>query len=904
MAAIEKTLWQAVSPLLDELLDADEARRTERIEQIRSTDQTLAEELVNLLRRQSAVETRQFLEGTALDPVGGVTLAGRTIGNYTLERALGAGGMGSVWLGRRSDGRFEGRAAIKFLNLALLAHGGAERFQREGHLLARLTHPHIAGLLDAGVVSGQPYLLLEYVDGKPIDQWCDENGLDIRARVRLFLDVAAAVAHAHTNLILHCDLKPSNILVRHDGQVKLLDFGIAKLLAEGAHETGSSELTQLAGRAFTPEYAAPEQVQGTDATVASDVYALGVLLYGLLTGRHPTSDAQEPVHARMRAVLEKEPVPLAEAVRSLAPAAAVARGSTSLRLARELRGDLENIVAKALKKDAAERYATVAAFADDLSRYLHDDPVSARRDSVTYRFGKFVRRNRLAVGAVCTTVLVLFVGVIGTTWQAIEARRERDEALFQAESAHARGNLVNLILGTLGDVNRPITQREILDRSVQLVETQFSRKPKIAVGLLLPIAGQYFTLGDTEKDFAVMHRAAEIAAGTGDPGLISVVACGMVNTEIRRGNLDQAKQQLKTGLQALRQVERPRLGVIVECLRAEADVAVEDGDLDRALDRLSQAMARVERDGSIGGNLYPAILSRLALLQEDRGDLAAAFALTKRDEQRSEGLGLTDSVDYLGARANEAGLLMKWGEYRAAQAIIEDVEARWRRDSGAEPPPHRVEAKAGLMLLRLGDAEAARAKLASAAAYARAHGYVGAALAADFALAEALVDLGRFDEASRMLMAVEAAPPPEQSRYTRVTLATVLASLLLAQGKAEQAREQIEHELERIGPATMRNSVPRATALRVAARIHAATGDPARALQAAREAVAASEQVARDPAHSADVGEALLLLAQAQQRSGERALCVSTAQRAASSLASGLGENHRLTRAARALSAG
>jgi serine/threonine protein kinase len=217
MALIEKALWQAVSPLLDELLDADETRRTERLAQIRSADRALGDEIATLLARHAVVETRHFLEGSALDLVAEPTLAGRTIGSYTLERALGAGGMGSVWLARRSDGRFEGEAAVKFLNLALLGRGGAERFKREGDVLARLTHPNIARLLDAGVVDGQPYLVLEYVDGQPLDVWCDGHALDVKARLRIFLDVAAAVAHAHNNLILHRDLKPSNILVRRDG---------------------------------------------------------------------------------------------------------------------------------------------------------------------------------------------------------------------------------------------------------------------------------------------------------------------------------------------------------------------------------------------------------------------------------------------------------------------------------------------------------------------------------------------------------------------------------------------------------------------------------------------------------------------------------------------------------------
>ena len=258
MTGIPWTRWQILSPLLDELLELDPSRRTDRLTEIRRDDGRLADELEALLAEEGAVDREAFLEGSALS--GEAALAGRIVGSYTLDTLLGQGGMGSVWLAHRSDGRFAGRVAVKFLNLALVARSGAERFRREGSILAKLAHPNIARLLDAGVAEGgQPYLVLELVEGQPIDRYCDAHDLGIKARIRLFLEVLAAVESAHRNLILHRDLKPSNILVTNDGQVKLLDFGIAKLLGEPVEATA---VTQLAGRAFTPEYAAPEQVAG------------------------------------------------------------------------------------------------------------------------------------------------------------------------------------------------------------------------------------------------------------------------------------------------------------------------------------------------------------------------------------------------------------------------------------------------------------------------------------------------------------------------------------------------------------------------------------------------------------------------------------------------------------------
>jgi serine/threonine protein kinase len=280
------TLWHALSPLLDTALDLDADGLARLLASLRIESPDLAVALEQLLVEHDQVRADRFLEVQA--PLADVPSAveGQTIGAYTLERPLGAGGMGTVWLGRRSDGRFEGQVAIKLLNMALLDRVGQERFRREGTLLARLSHPNIARLLDAGVsATGQPYLVLEYIHGQSIDVFADERRLTVVERIRLVIDVLAAVGHAHANLIVHCDLKPSNILIDGDGAAKLLDFGIAKLLASEAREEANT-LTR-AGRALTPEYAAPEQVRGGPVVMATDVYAIGVLLYVLLTGRRP-----------------------------------------------------------------------------------------------------------------------------------------------------------------------------------------------------------------------------------------------------------------------------------------------------------------------------------------------------------------------------------------------------------------------------------------------------------------------------------------------------------------------------------------------------------------------------------------------------------------------------------------
>ena len=297
--------WRSLSPHLGRALELPDDERAAWLESLRARDPALATDLESLLEERRVLSREGFLEGTAPRPPAPASPAGRAFGAYTLVSLIGQGGMGNVWLARRSDGRFEGRVAVKLLNPGLVGHVAEERFRREGTILARLAHPHIARLVDAGVSpDGQPFLVLEYVEGEQIDRHCDGRSLGVEARLRLFLDVLAAVSHAHSHLIVHRDIKPSNVLVGADGQVKLLDFGIARLLDGEAPSGGTTALTREGGRVLTPEYAAPEQVTGGPVTTATDVYSLGVLLYVLLGGRHPAASALPSPAGLLRAIVE------------------------------------------------------------------------------------------------------------------------------------------------------------------------------------------------------------------------------------------------------------------------------------------------------------------------------------------------------------------------------------------------------------------------------------------------------------------------------------------------------------------------------------------------------------------------------------------------------------------------
>jgi len=528
MPGIDKHRWGVLSPLLDELLEADEGVRKLRLAHIRDTDSDLADDLSSLLHRQAAIEREGFLEGLATllpEP----TLAGRIVGSYTLERLLGRGGMGAVWLAHRSDGRYAARAAVKLLNLSLLGRAGADRFKREGSALARLAHPNIARLNDAGVTSeGQPYLVIEYVEGEPIDRWCQARNLDVHARVRLFLQVLDAVAHAHSKLILHRDLKPPNILVTPQGQVKLLDFGIAKLLDDEHAPATSTAVTKFPGHAFTPEYAAPEQVQGAEVTTATDVYALGVLLYSLLTSRHPTADPSQTPVDQLRAVVDMDPVRPSQTVRAL-------------------RGDLDNIIAKALKKVPSERYRTVASLGDDLQRYLNQQPVSARPDSMSYRAGRFVARNRAVVGATAVALLAIVVATGVSVWQAQDAKMQRDHARALSARNNVVVEFVSSMLTEVVPAEQPIRIGDLLERSEKVLLGAETR-PDMQAAIMNIVATYFLNAGDVAKAQPLLTRSLELTQSSPDVALRAELLCGNALAASMQGRAQEAQAQVREAL--------------------------------------------------------------------------------------------------------------------------------------------------------------------------------------------------------------------------------------------------------------------------------------------------------------------------------------------------------------------
>ena len=426
--------WREVLALLERVLTVEHDARAALLRSIANEQPDLYPQLLTMLAADQSAESANFIgaspridsdEAENASASMRDALVGQNIGAYRVLRHIGSGGMGHVWLAERVDGRYAGHVAIKLLR----SFGDpliARRFEREGQLLARLQHPNIARLLDAGAMpNGQLYLVLEFVDGDRIDRHFDAQKLTVGGRIRAFLPVCEAVAHAHTQLVVHRDLKPSNILVARDGTVKLLDFGIAKLIAEKGDEH-VTELTQIAGRAFTPDFAAPEQIRGDVVSTQTDVFALGAILYRLLAGVDPhnnKTDAratllQRAGHDESPAMSSALSLRMKSGVTQTTCDAASNRGVAIERLVTTLRGDLDTVIAKALKVDVDERYRSVTELRDDLQRYLDHQPVSVRADSLGYRAKKFIYRHKLGVAASVSLFGAIVAGVTGTLWQA------------------------------------------------------------------------------------------------------------------------------------------------------------------------------------------------------------------------------------------------------------------------------------------------------------------------------------------------------------------------------------------------------------------------------------------------------------------------------------------------------
>lgn len=498
-------LWPRVSARLDEALDLPVEVRLRWLDELPEDDRDLRPYLHKLL----FAPERRRIGSPRLNGEASAFAQGQTIGGYRLERLLGTGGMGEVWMARRGDGGLQRPVALKLPHAFLLAGTLRARFERERDILAALSHPHIAQLYEAGVDGDHPWLAMEPVDGEPLTTYCRRRRASLDERLDLFAQVLSAVEHAHARFVAHRDLKPSNILVTGAGDVKLLDFGIAKLLgAEGRGEV--TELTRLSGAAATPEYAAPEQLAGREVTAASDVYALGVVLYELLAGQRPF--AGSPGTSTLRG----EPPPLAG---RLAPGHAVG-GLDARGLRRALAGDLEAIVTKALDPDPERRYRSAAAFADDLERHRRLQPIGARPLSAGARLLRLVRRHRLGAALSTALIVSLVAGVVGIVWQARRAEHEAQRALEQAELANRVSRYLVSLFDTLSPERtggQPVDPRTLVDTGRKQLDRNLPEGSPLRSRLLGTLGVLYEHLGYNQEAIDALDTALAQGSGRLEP---------------------------------------------------------------------------------------------------------------------------------------------------------------------------------------------------------------------------------------------------------------------------------------------------------------------------------------------------------------------------------------------------
>ena len=494
--------------------------------------------------------------------------SGQQVGQYTLTELVGTGGMGAVWRAQRSDGLYDGEVAIKLLNLT--ANGVAmHRFELEAQTLAKLAHSNISRLLDAGIAeNGRPFIVLEFVDGVSVDEFSDTKKLNINARVRLFLEILDAVCHAHAHLIVHRDIKPSNVLVTAEGMVKLLDFGVAKILKP---EQAGNVLTQELGAALTPDFAAPEQLLGQTITTATDVYDLGILLYVLITGCHPRPFAEVTSFTELQDAILRDPpnlwTPFDDEPDKLSQVAQN-RHTSSATLRRDLHSDLNNIVRKALAVRPDERYGTAMAFANDLRCYLKHEPVAAQADTFLYRAKKFVRRHELGVTAGLIATIFLLLATVISVSQSLEARRQRDAAIDQQHRVQASNEFLTYLLEEIGPRGEALTPIQLLDRSVELLEQHDQEQPFVG-RLLYNLSQRYSAHGATERALELLGRAEEMTRRENDLDLLAAILCTFARDQYLSAP-DATRRRVREAKRVMTNLPAPSTDSYVSCVRAEA----------------------------------------------------------------------------------------------------------------------------------------------------------------------------------------------------------------------------------------------------------------------------------------------------------------------------------------------
>jgi eukaryotic-like serine/threonine-protein kinase len=882
--------WTTISRLLDDALDVPPGERESWLSGLGADYAALLPDLRALLDRAASMDEAAFLDtlpkvaATDADshvPGAGAgdSRAGTAIGPYTLVRPIASGGQGAVWLAERTDGLVKRPVALKLPHGLAYRPGLAERMAREREILASLNHPHIARLYDAGVsAESEPYLALEYVEGSPIDQHCRDRGLAVHDRVRLFLQVVRAVAYAHGQLVIHRDLKPSNILVTTDGYVRMLDFGIAKLLATDA--PADSTLTTDAGRALTLPYASPEQVLHEPLGVASDVYSLGTVLYELLTGVRPHKPARASAAALEEAILGGDiPRPSEVVPHTTARKAMV--------------GDLETVVLKALKRSPAERYVTADAFADDLERALDGRPVLAQPDTRTYRARRFVGRHRGSVTTAAAALLAVLAGAGVAIWQARVARAERDAALVQQARAEASSGFLDSLLQQAG--GRSVSATTLLDRGTEQLDRAQGIDASVLPFLRYEVSKHYMRFNQTDRELALLATVAGDARRVGDFDLLAAAECSSASAIVSQ-NADRAATHLTAGEAALERAGAPSLVARSDCVRARARVLSFTGKVDEGIQLVERSLPEFPPTRASLWSRHGILRIELHTMYARAGRYAESLRLAEEVLADMRFKGMTGTLNEFSQLGNVAANLMRVGEVRQALAAYRELVAWLDRGAFTIEPLGVLTGAAGAEL-RAGEPAAALRLAQRAYEGGSGAGNRRVTAASELLLAQALVANGRGAESRARLDRAEAfwAANPRGNDRQLGAASLTRARLLAADGRVAEARALAAAALAALGYPGRTASPGLDDALRVSAHLHLQSGDPRTAAEHASAALALARRAAREERRSADVGESSLLRAQAYDALGRRTEALADASLAADALGESLGPDHALT---------
>ncbi len=748
--------------------------------------------------QQPIANVAQAMADTAEDP-----WIDRKIGAWSIKSRIAEGGMGAVFLAERSDEEYEQTVALKVMTAQLLAKDGVARFRAERQILASLNHPNIAKLIDGGSTDEQlPYLVLEYIDGLPIDRYCDEHKLTVAERLGLFTKVCAAVDFAHRNLVVHRDLKPNNILVDQNGEPKLLDFGIAKLL-ESHSIKQTIAVTREGTLLLTPEYASPEQVRGESPTIAADVYALGVLLYRMLTGESPYGRDITTQHDMEQAIVDAVPKRPSTSVTSEEISG---RSKSHAQLRKQLSGDLDNIVLKALQKEPERRYASATRLSDDIERYLNHEPVQARPDSWRYRSGKFVRRHRRALSITAGVMLAAVALVSYYTWQLT---LERDRAnLAAAQSHEVTTFLQNLFNNASPHQSRgeQLSAVDLLDQGREQIEL-LDDQPRLQADLYQIIGDTYTSLGQLDASIELLTRAMEMKTAMPEtsPGELSALHLDLSESNRQNDKLDIAEHHIRKAIEYRAQATSTddpfygymlgRLGVILY-------------DQQRPMDALKveqQGLKIMEGSGDEHVQGVLDIMGNMANVYNDIGDYDKAAALYLEVLPISERVSGRHHPNTTIRLGNLANVYISAGRYQDALDVLEDAYARtlitW-------PDGHVqygiVSLRKGRALRGLGRMDEALVEYRDMAeTYRVVRGEDSARYATGLRyLAEFLIVLDRFDEANSTLqqaLAINSAVAGEDDATT-LRIRAYFGRLQLAMGRPEAAVDNLQAVLAKPNP--------------------------------------------------------------------------------------------------------